>query len=114
MVEEAYMPNPVVVALFGNRYEKVAKLEGERFCQVPAKLEEALVNEFTPENVLLSPRSVDDANLQVVVEKVYALPFPSTATPPVPMPVKYGLPETVRAVVEAYGKVEAVEVVAVK
>ena len=62
---------------------------------------------LVPENVLLSPRSVEDANLQVVVEKVYALPFPSTATPPVPMPVKYGVPETVRAVVEAYGKVEA-------
>ena len=76
----------------------------------PEVKEPAPVKALVPENVLLSPRSVEDANLQVVVEKVYALPFPSTATPPVPMPVKYGLPETVRAVVEAYGKVEAIEV----
>ena len=43
------------------------KYEGEYVCHVPPKLDDALVNELIPENVLALVRSVEEANDHVDV-----------------------------------------------
>lgn len=67
----------------------------------PPKMFDPL-NVWLPENVLESPRSVDDANVQVEVENEYARPEELTATPPAERPVSEKLPEKVLAPVKVF------------